>query len=61
METARNTECAKQGHQQGALGVALAITVSKHGGCRDIVITIVSERDPVADEGIGRTNSLKRR
>lgn len=53
VQAARNAERTQKRHQQCSLGVALTVTVLKYLGRRNLVIPVVTERNFVANEGVG--------
>ena len=58
VESARDAHRAQQGHQQRALGVALADAISQHAGCWQLVALVVAEGDLVADEVVDGADAV---
>lgn len=58
VEAAGDAYRAQQGHQQRALGVALADAVGQHAGCRQLVAFVVAEGNLVADEVVDGADAV---
>lgn len=64
MKPAGDVQRPEQRHQERALGVALPISVRQHPGGSQRIVAVVSEKDFVPDEFIGRADAcdgVKRR
>ena len=56
---AGNAAAPEQGHEEGSLGIALAVAVCEHRGGGEAVIGVVAEQDLIPDKVIDIPDTLK--